>query len=127
MRSQYPQNSDPRAQLLAARARAMRFSPTESEALLFSAIRGRRLGVSFRRQVPIGQHVVDFLAPSVRLVIEVDGDSHLDRQRADAARDRRLRQAGYTVLRLEAELIMRALPVAVARIRDALMALGVRA
>jgi very-short-patch-repair endonuclease len=55
----------------------MRHAPTPSEARLFAAVRRRRLGVSFRRQVPVlGKYIVDLLAPEVRLVVEVDVGYH---------------------------------------------------
>jgi len=55
------------------------------ERLDFGSILFGTLRVSFRRQVPVaGRFVADFLAPSVRLVIEVDGGSHLGLERADA-------------------------------------------
>jgi very-short-patch-repair endonuclease len=74
---------------------------TESEAKLWEAIRGRKLGVQFRRQVVLlGRYIVDFYAPSLRLVVEVDGGYHRLRKSADARRDRELRRAGYTVVRL---------------------------
>ena len=103
----------------------MRRAPTSSEALLFEALRGGALGVSFRRQVPLlGRYIVDLLAPAVRLVVEVDGGYHGTRHAPDARRDRALGRAGYAVLRLEADLVMRELPVAVERVRLALAALG---
>ena len=109
--------------LLAARARGMRFNATFSEERLWEAIRGRRLGVQFRRQVPLcGRFIVDFLAPELRLVVEVDGEYHGRRRRADARRDEVLRRSGYRVLRLDAELVERELAVAVARIREELLA-----
>jgi very-short-patch-repair endonuclease len=77
-----------------ARARYMRFEPTASEAALWRALSGKRLGVAFRRQVPIGRYIVDFLAPSARLVVEVDGGYHARRATADARRDAALRRAG---------------------------------
>jgi very-short-patch-repair endonuclease len=47
---------------------------TESEAVLWEALRGRQLGVPFRRQMPLcGRYIVDFCAPAAWLVIEVDG------------------------------------------------------
>jgi very-short-patch-repair endonuclease len=92
----------------------MRRAPTPSEARLWSALRARQLGVQFRRQVVIGRCIVDFLAAEVRLVVEVDGGSHWGRERADARRDRRLRAAGYRVVRVSAELVMRDLQAAVA-------------
>ena len=106
---------------LEQRPHFMRFHATRSEALLWSQLRGKRLGVVFRRQVIIGTHIVDFLAPSVRLVVEVDGDAyHAQRSAADAARDAKLRRGGYRALRLPASLVERRLGEAVARVREAL-------
>ena len=99
----------------------MRWHPTPSEALLFSALRGKRLGVSFRRQQVVGSHIVDFLARKAKLIIEVDGDLyHAQRTSADAARERKLVRAGYTVVRLQASLVERNLPRAVEMVRLAL-------
>ena len=87
--------SSQRADVLAERARAMRGSLTSTEELLWARIRGRRLGVVFRRQVPLlGRFIADFLAPAQRLVIEVDGGYHVARERADARRDAALDRAG---------------------------------
>ena len=47
-----------RQSLLQARARYMRFNQSPSEQRLWRAIRGRRLGVQFRRQVPLGRFIV---------------------------------------------------------------------
>ena len=109
--------------VLAARARQMRLAPTPTEERLFEAIRAGKLGVSFRRQVPVGRFIVDLLAPEVRLVVEVDGAYHARRRAGDARRDRALLREGYRVLRQEAELVVRDLPAAVARIREVLEAL----
>ena len=69
-------------------ARGMRASLTPSEQLLWARIRGRRLGVAFRRRVPLlGRFIADFFAPAERLVIEVDGEHHAEQARADARRD----------------------------------------
>lgn len=105
--------------LFEQRAHFMRFHLTPSEALLWSQLRGRRLGVQFRRQVVIGQRIVDFCAPAVRLVVEVDGDAyHAERAAADSRRDGKLAAAGYTVLRLPASLVARQLAEAVAMVRE---------
>jgi very-short-patch-repair endonuclease len=97
--------------------------PTDSEARLWAAIRGRRLGVQFRRQVPLGDRfIVDFFAPAARLVVEVDGGCHLNRQKADSRRDRELSRLGYRVLRLPAAVVTRNLGGAVQRIAEALRA-----
>jgi very-short-patch-repair endonuclease len=113
-----------RQSLLAERAHAMRHQPTPSEAKLWAAISAGQLGTAFKRQVPIGEHIVDFLAPAARLVIEVDGSSHAQRRGADARKDRALTRLGYRVLRLQAELVVTRLPVAVQAIRAALAVKG---
>ena len=113
-----------RQSLLAARARHMKFHATASESRLWESIRARKLGVAFRRQLPVGQYIVDFAAPEVRLAVEVDGQYHARRSKPDARRDEALRRLGYRVLRLEAELVMRDLPEAVARITVALESLA---
>jgi len=99
----------------------MRFNPTPSEALFWSRLRGRRLGVRFRRQVVIGSRIVDFCVPSARLVVEVDGDAyHAEREAADGRRDGKLVAAGYQVLRLPASLVERRPEEAVRLGREAL-------
>ena len=104
---------------LAGRAGVMRHAPTASEQRLFGALRGGRLGVAFKRQVPVlGRYIVDLLATEVKLVVEVDGAYHQERACADARRDRALERAGYRVVRLEAELVMRDLGEAVRRVSE---------
>ncbi|HEY6562781.1 MAG TPA: DUF559 domain-containing protein, partial [Polyangiaceae bacterium] len=114
-----------RSTLLAERAHAMRQSPTPSEQRLWqSALRSRGLGVEFRRQVVIANRfIVDFLAPTAKLVLEVDGRAyHQHRHAADARRDHKLERLGYRVLRLDAGLVEHNLPDAVACIRATLVA-----
>ncbi|MBT8197749.1 MAG: endonuclease domain-containing protein [Acidimicrobiia bacterium] len=80
------------------RARRMRREMTPSEALLWIAIRRRQTGVRFRRQEPIGPYIADFAAVKCKLVVEVDGDHHLDSVH-DVVRDEYLRRSGWRVLR----------------------------
>jgi very-short-patch-repair endonuclease len=58
-------------------------------------------GAAFRRQVPIGPYIADFVCHAARLVIEIDGGQHFDA--AGLARDQRrdafLQTKGYRVLR----------------------------
>jgi very-short-patch-repair endonuclease len=116
-----PKLSRKRQALLAERAHAMRHAPTPPEAILWCHLSGNKLGVAFRRQVPLaGRYIADFFAPAARLVVEVDGASHLRQVTADARRDRVLARQGLRVLRLPASLVMRQPLVAVARIREAL-------
>jgi very-short-patch-repair endonuclease len=113
--------SSRRAALLEARASVMRGSLTPTEQLLWSRICAWQLGVVFRRQVPLlGRFIADFLALAVRLLVEVDGSYHADRALAEAPRGAALGRAGYRVLRLKAELVVREIETVLARIRAAL-------
>ena len=113
--------SSPISPIVAHRARQHRCALTDSEQLLWARINGRQLGVWFRAQVAIGNFILDFLAPSARLVVEVDGGYHSARRAADARRDAKLARRGYRVLRLEAEMISHRIEEALTLIRSALV------
>ena len=90
-----PRRIDPR---LAAFARSMRNEPTPFENKLWQHLRNSRLnGLKFSRQIVLLGFICDFVCRNLRLVIEVDGDTH-DRAK-DADRDYVLGRAGYRVLR----------------------------
>jgi very-short-patch-repair endonuclease len=75
---------------------------TDAEKAMWAALRAHRLGgVAFRRQVPIGPFIVDFVSHTAKLVIEIDGGQHFeDAGRArDARRDAFLVSEGFRVLR----------------------------
>ena len=62
-----------------SQARALRRRSTDAENILWRRLRARELAaVKFRRQVPIGPYVVDFVAFEQRLIIEVVGWRHAD-------------------------------------------------
>jgi very-short-patch-repair endonuclease len=84
---------------------------TESEEALWRALRSSQLGVRFRRQVVLlDRFIVDFYAPSHRLVVEVDGKYHARRRVRDARRQRALERAGYRMVRVDAEQVRSDLP-----------------
>jgi very-short-patch-repair endonuclease len=106
MRS-HKQQHQARSALLVSRARRMLHAPTPSEEALWLALRGGALGVAFKRQVVLGRrYIADFFAPSVGLVVEVDGGVHRVRRAADRRRDEKLRRLGYRVVRVDAALVM---------------------
>jgi very-short-patch-repair endonuclease len=81
-------------------ARTLRKRSTEAEKLLWSRLRGRRFeGIKFKRQAPIANYVVDFVALDLKLIIEVDGGQHDMRATQDAERTRILKEWGYHVVR----------------------------
>jgi very-short-patch-repair endonuclease len=106
--------------LLGERAHFMRHNLTESERILWRQLSGKKLGVAFRRQVPIGSYIADFVAPATKLIVEVDDRSHELKRTADARRDRNLGRLGYRVLRVQAVLVRRDVAEVVARIVVAL-------
>ena len=59
------------------------------------------LSVRFRRQKPIGAYIVDFYCSEAKLVIELDGSQHYEKDsaRSDVIRDDYLKKLGLTVLR----------------------------
>lgn len=99
-------------------ARQFRKKPTKSEAMLWQALRGKKLdGIKFRRQQPVGNFVVDFYNSTYRLVVEVDGSIHNDQIEYDQARQDVLEDLGLNVLRLKAEFVKKNLPAALGEIR----------
>ena len=81
-------------------AQSLRKKVVPAEALLWKALRNRALaGFKFRRQHPIGPYVVDFACVECKLVVELDGVSHLPRKNADQERTRFLEAAGWYVMR----------------------------
>ena len=84
-----------------AQARRMRKSPAVTEDLLWELLRDRRLdGIKFRRQVPVGRYIADFVCFRHRLIVEADGPFHED-SFSDAQRDEWLVGRGFHVLRFK--------------------------
>ena len=82
------------------RARALRRAQTDAEAKLWHHLRAHRLlGHKFRRQVPIGAYIVDFVCPERGLVIELDGGQHVERVPYDDRRTAFLQSVGLRVAR----------------------------
>ncbi len=77
----------------------MRREPTDAEAKMWRLLRDRRLShLKFRRQIPFGNHILDFACFDKRLVIEIDGSQHAASE-GDAVRSIALAAEGFRVLR----------------------------
>src|SRR5438309_8275136 len=106
-------------------AREQRANNVNAEAMIWRMVRDRRCaGHKFRRQMPLGDYVVDFVCFEQRLVVEIDGPSHAsDEQRQrDQKRDAWLAVNDFRVLRLSNDLVIGAPELAERRIREALRA-----
>jgi very-short-patch-repair endonuclease len=92
------------------RAKAMRRKMTPAELKLWNEVRAHRLmGLSIRRQFEIGQYIVDFACPLLKLVVELDGSQHGDDDAAerDARRTAFLEANGWTVIRFWNDDVLR--------------------
>jgi len=94
---------------LKGHARELRKKQTDSESTMWSHLRRKQIeGVPFYRQKPIGKYIVDFFAPSVKLVIEVDGSQHIEDHhfQKDRNRDEYLAGLGLKVLRFNSRVVL---------------------
>ena len=79
---------------------SLRKNQTIQEVILWSRLKDKNLGYKFRRQQSIGKYVVDFYCPEKKLIVEVDGSQHADKQKSyDVERDKYLKSLGFKVLR----------------------------
>ena len=95
-----------RHEITRRRARALRSDMTEPERRLWSVLRAGQLGVKFQRQVVLAPYIADFAARSERLVIEIDGETHVGREIEDARRTAELEARGFRVVRFTNSEVM---------------------
>ncbi len=99
-----------------------------AEAILWSRIRRCAIGgARFRRQYSVGGYVVDFYCPALRLVIELDGDTHFGggAEERDAVRDAYIQTFGIQVIRFTNDDVYQRLEPVLERIAAIVSALGV--
>ena len=99
----------------------MRHDMPDCERRLWWQLRNRQVaGAKFRRQVPVGPFIADFLCNSARLIVEIDGDTHgNDEQEAkDAARTAWLERDGWKVMRFWTHEVVTEMDWVVSRIRE---------
>ena len=86
---------------LTALARENRKNPTAAEIKMWNEVLRMRhfSNYKFSRQKPIADFIVDFYCAELRLVIEIDGDSHAEAVEYDAVRTAVLNASGISVVR----------------------------
>jgi very-short-patch-repair endonuclease len=83
-----------------SKAKQLRKNQTDAEKVLWKKLRNRQIyGYKFRRQVPIGSYIVDFMCVSVKLIIELDGGQHAEQQDYDRKRTAYLEAKEFQVVR----------------------------
>ena len=103
--------------------RVLRTFGTAAEAVLWTALKARRLdGWRWRRQFSIGSYILYFYCPKAKLCVELDGASHFTPYglEADSNRSQFLTQLGIRVLRFENKVLKETPELAIGAIREAL-------
>ena len=103
------------------RARELRKEMTPAEKKLWQVLRGNQFdGLYFRRQHAVGAYILDFVCIQEKLVIEVDGESHLEQEEHDKERTQWLEEKkGYRVIRFTNEDVFQNIDEVVEAIRAA--------
>ncbi|QQS36163.1 MAG: DUF559 domain-containing protein [Ignavibacteriales bacterium] len=92
--------------VLKDKARQLRNNSTKTEILLWRFLKGRQMkGYDFHRQKPIDEYIVDFFCNELMLAIEIDGISHIGKEKQDEQRQRRLESFGIRFLRFDDDMV----------------------
>lgn len=87
---------------LKPRAKKLRRAENLSEVLFWMQVtKGEFHGIDFDRQRIIGNYIVDFYVKKLGLVIEIDGSSHIGKEKYDAEREAYLRSLGLRIYRIQ--------------------------
>lgn len=91
--------------------RKLRENMTIPEKTLWGYIKEEQLGIKFRRQHSIGEYIVDFYSSKIKLVIEIDGESHFSKEAReyDRIRTQFFNTLGIEVIRFTNEDIKKIL------------------
>lgn len=82
------------------KSKQLRKQMTPEELRLWYLLRGRRFyGYKFRRQMPVGTYIVDFACFKAKLIVELDGGQHQEKEAYDLRRTSFLNANGWDVLR----------------------------
>lgn len=102
------------------RAHELRKNMTSAEKKLWNVLCAKQLdGYYFRRQHAVGSYIVDFFCAKVKLIIEVDGGSHLEQVEYDKERTCWLEEEkGYRVIRFTNDDIFKSINEVAEAIRE---------
>ena len=110
--------------LLSAYADYNKSHPTEAESIIWDILKSKNIdGHKFRRQHIIKDYIVDFVCLQKKIVIEIDGQYHLEGQQIvkDKSRTEDLQRDGYSVIRFTNEEVIANTSEVVRNIKKALM------
>ncbi len=96
-------------------------SVSKAEKRIWKIILSReQTGVRFLRQRPIDRFIVDFFAPRLKLIIEIDGNSHFNKPEYDYYRQKRLESLGYKLIRFSEGEVLNQIDKVDSEIRNAI-------
>lgn len=99
----------------------LRKTLTPAEAFLWKHLKGQKFnGRKFRRQHGIENYIVDFYCAEENLIIELDGEAHMNAtsEEKDHKRKERLTAMGFKVIRFENKMVFENLPSILMEIED---------
>ncbi|MCT4664902.1 MAG: DUF559 domain-containing protein [Flavobacteriales bacterium] len=99
-------------------SKQLRNNPTKMEVRLWTILKNKNTGVTFNRQVPILNYIVDFYSKSVKLVVEVDGKTHDHKVEEDEERQKIIEDFDISFLRFTDDEIQNHLIGVEQKIRD---------
>ena len=107
---------------LLEQAKEMRANPTEAEAALWSELKGKKLGIKFRKQHLITDFIVDFVCLSKKLIVEIEKDHHGNEESIakEKIQTKTLAALGYKIIRLSDEEVKTHLEQVLKTIKDEL-------
>ena len=106
-------------------ARENRINGTKGEAVIWKYVLSKKqTGYQFNRQFVIGRYIVDFISRKLKLIIEIDGNSHkLNENSNDNIRQLELEELGYTFLRFDEYQVLKRLEDVITSIEYAIYTL----
>lgn len=101
------------------KARLLRKKMTPEELILWEKLKGKQIyNTRFRRQHPINKFIADFYCHAVKLVVELDGEIHLQQKEYDKERTLILKEFGIDVIRFSNLEIIRNIDIVVVQIEN---------
>lgn len=79
---------------------------TKAELLMWNIIRKKQVWYLFLRQKMLGSFIADFHSSKLLLAIEIDGESHSDKENYDSIRTHKINKLWIKVIRYYNEDIM---------------------
>lgn len=96
----------------------LRNNATRAEIALWEKLKGKKLGIKFRRQYSFGTYVIDFYCAAIKLGIEIDGGIHNTQKEKDDYRTRTLNQYGIRIIRFSNKEVMQDIDQVLSTIND---------